>query len=220
MIDVVRVGNSMGVLSEYEVAERIADWRSHLKEGPKAHVLNLSLGGHTLKVAGDGRTGGMFSVRRELEALQAQLARTEVDLLVVCAAGNNGVEVPFYPAALAEHMKFVVSVGAVDANGDVAPFSNFGGWVRIWANGVDRVAFYPPGWFRYTSGAPAAHFTDSAASWSGTSFATPTLAGLLAKGWLAADGTRRAVRRPRRPRCGRQGGTGSGGRRHGRPVMR
>ena len=62
--------------------------------------------------------------------------------------------------------------------------------MRIWANGVDRVAFYPPGWFRYTSGAPAAHFTDSAASWSGTSFATPTLAGLLAKGWLAADGTR------------------------------
>ena len=50
-----------------------------------------------------------------------------MDLLVVCAAGNNGVKVPFYPAALAEHMKFVVSVGAVDANGDVAPFSNFGG---------------------------------------------------------------------------------------------
>jgi hypothetical protein len=189
-IDVVRVGNSMGVLTEYEVAERIADWRSHLKDGHQAHLLNLSLGGHSLQRADEGRTGGMLGVRKELEALRAQLVRQQADLLVVCAAGNNGVEVPFYPAALAEHLEYVASVGAVDEKGTVAAFSNYGRWVKFWANGVDRVAFYPPGWFRYGTGAPAAHFTDSAASWSGTSFATPTLVGLLAKGWLAAGGTR------------------------------
>ncbi|MFA9375867.1 MAG: S8 family serine peptidase [Lachnotalea sp.] len=55
-------------------------------------------------------------------------------ILFVCAAGNQGTDTkvsPFYPACY--NLKNVISVGAIDNQGNIAEFSNYG-------NGVDALA--------------------------------------------------------------------------------
>ncbi len=99
----------------------------------------------------------------------------------VCAAGNDGDEGPFWPAAF----DWAVGVGALDDDHDtVAGYSNRGGWVDVYALGTDIVNAYPNGAYTYQeppdSRRPPATFTNGMASWSGTSFATPMVAGLIA----------------------------------------
>ncbi|MDQ2755752.1 MAG: S8/S53 family peptidase [Actinomycetota bacterium] len=104
--------------------------------------------------------------------------------VLVCAAGNNGDRGPFWPATF----PWSVSVGALDADGGRADYSNFGSWVDVWARGSDVVNAYPDG--DYTYGWPAdpprpqpgdtVTFETGLASWSGTSFSTPLVAGLVA----------------------------------------
>lgn len=100
--------------------------------------------------------------------------------LLVCAAGNDGNQGPFEPAS----QGWPVAVGALDAKGKQAGYSNYGAWVDVWARGSEMINAYPNG--PYTSkepprkGQPEAVFTSGLASWSGTSFATPLVAGLIA----------------------------------------
>jgi subtilisin family serine protease len=98
--------------------------------------------------------------------------------LIVAAAGNDGNDHPFWPAAF----DWVVGVGAVDAEGTVCDFSNHGEWVDVYAHGKDLVNAYPTG--TYTCHEPlhageVRHFTGLA-RWSGTSFSTPIVSGLIA----------------------------------------
>ncbi len=51
--------------------------------------------------------------------------------ILFAAAGNNGNQVPFFPAA----MDNVVSVAATNRNDQRAGFSNFGSWVKVAAPG-------------------------------------------------------------------------------------
>ncbi len=98
--------------------------------------------------------------------------------VLVAAAGNNGTRKPFFPAA----DTYAVGVGALDADGRLAAYSNRGRWVDCFALGSEHVNAFPKGRYVYEQ-APLsgtdADFTTGTALWSGTSFATPLVAGVI-----------------------------------------
>jgi subtilisin family serine protease len=109
--------------------------------------------------------------------------------LLVAAAGNdNSPTESFYPAAFASTMDRVVAVGALDDQSPpgIADYSNTGAWVSVYARGTNIVNAFPKAPpYRYEESpkkgnAPDVTFTNGLASWSGTSFATPIVSGLIA----------------------------------------
>jgi len=115
-----------------------------------------------------------------LEALCVALG--EAGILLVAAAGNEGTDEKFYPAAFNETMPHVVAVGALDGNGRLADYSNHD-WPTVYARGSDVVNAFPRGEYVYQEGRRMGfptEFPDGVVSWSGTSFATPIVSGLIA----------------------------------------
>ena len=103
-------------------------------------------------------------------------------VVIVAGAGNDGGTAPFYPAAL-DH---VIAVGAFDEVHQRASFSNYGTWVDIAAPGSNILSTYP---LSKCAAAGVPGETGCYAWLSGTSMATPHVAGAAALIWSRGDVT-------------------------------
>jgi subtilisin family serine protease len=96
-------------------------------------------------------------------------AAQERGVVIVAAAGNDGVNVPQYPA----NFPGVLGVTAVDDSNHKADFANYGdGWIDLAAPGVGITSTVP---VSETTAEPILY-----ATWSGTSMAVPFVSGAAA----------------------------------------
>ncbi len=143
-----------------------------------ARVINLSLGTTT---RADQTLMGLNAL--EAAARQERHRHGPVAPIVVAAAGNLGGGRKVYPAA----DPWTISVGAADDTGDSkeglkrATFSNFGGWVDVYARGVDIISSYEAKPYRSSSGQNQVTQFEGTAVWSGTSFAAPYVSAKVAE---------------------------------------
>jgi subtilisin family serine protease len=139
-IQEVKVLNATGTGSWASVAQGIT-----YAADTGASVSNASLGG----------TGGDPAVSAACDYANS------VDVVQVAAAGNNGNNVPYYPAAYAH----VISVMATDASQLPASWSDYGDWCDLCAPGDGILSLWKGGLLNTISG---------------TSMASPHVAGIAA----------------------------------------
>ena len=149
-------------------------------------VVSLSLGYFSESAADLTYTSGLRHVIDEL---------LDLGVMVVAAAGNYTTKRRYYPAAFAGAPRRpgslpLVSVGALNPNGSPAAFSDGGSWVHAWAGGAAVVSTLPtdlngpasaPVQDGSVQGLDPDDYRGGFATWSGTSFAAPTMAAHLAR---------------------------------------
>jgi subtilisin family serine protease len=177
----MRVMNSKGIVQDVDAINAL-NW-----------LANHRVADHVLMAFGRPARSDDLLIHRDLRDAVKTLA--DQGVTVVASAGNNGSDLPVYPAAFAAELgPNVVSVGAAMSREFRAPYSNHGSWVTAGWLGTDIVSINPQtirkaGFHQTSLGDidnpidPVA--ADSCAWWSGTSFAAAIAAGHLANGQAA-----------------------------------
>lgn len=155
--------DTAGVTDDLTVARSV---RRAVDDG--AQVVNLSLGGYTLGDVAPVALSGVFGGKEQLRD----------GPVFVAAAGNDGLDRPFYPAAFPS----VIAVAALGSRHRRAGFSNFGPWVDAAADGERLLSTFVNGIVLTDSDGNGKRdeFTQPWAYWSGTSFAAPQVAAAIA----------------------------------------
>ena len=206
VIDVVPVLTNLGDAEESDVARIVAGLAG------RTSILNMSFSGYAMH-----RMGCLARAVRRFQFLPLgypnppRPASGRDGGVVVASAGNDGTWWAPYPAVLPG----VIGVGALGPDGP-APFTNWGSWVRACAAGVDvRSAYFlPESWTVIENGVAVPKWGqeppgpegdpdlfEGAASWDGTSFSAPLVAGRLARlvreeGILPKEAVRRLIDAP------------------------
>ncbi len=120
---------------------------------------------------------------KAFNAFYRQFFRRLRTTVLVVAAGNGGTDRPFWPAAY----DWCTAVGALTHGGDARTgWTNYGHWVDVYASGENIAVPFPNGTYTYLDGFTA-EFTQGHAIWSGTSFAAPVVAGMIARRMIERD---------------------------------
>jgi subtilisin family serine protease len=199
----IRVVQTDGVVSEYDLLQAVNMlWlRQKLalkynRRNELVDVISMSLG-YYHEDESDARFDPLM--------LAPLRALSRLGVAVVVSAGNDATKRPIYPAAFAPYPGGVVdvmssgevplvAVGATNPDGSIALFSNDGPWVRAYRPGAGLVSTMPT---TFDAGQKASvevyedgqrrstidpdNYLSGFATWSGTSFAAPILAGDLAQ---------------------------------------
>ncbi len=150
-----------GFVRESSLIKQIHDTLSRSPD-----IISMSAGGYT--------RGNVPSLA--FQALWEERLSQLGGIAFVAAAGNDGRTAPFWPAAF----PWCVGVGSMSRDGQRRSyFSNHGAWVDVYAPGEDIVNAYAR--LRYKTIAGTVRDTSAGiVKWSGTSFATPIVSGLIA----------------------------------------
>ena len=144
-LEIIRVGTTKTIT----ISSMIQGIRKAIEDD--VDVINVSLGILSNKVSSDVANQMQEVINEAYEA----------GITVVAAAGNNSSDVPVYPAAL-DH---VISVGAIDNDGNLGWYSSYGSWVDVAAPGTSVYSTFLNGKYGQLTG---------------TSMAAPVVAGAAA----------------------------------------
>jgi subtilisin family serine protease len=167
-----------GVVSEYVLADLLGQ---ALDMEPD--IINISAGCHRHNDL------PFVGFRNEWRKRSTELRKK---VAVVAAAGNDRSSSPFFPAA----NRFAIGVGSLDDDDAVSRFSNYRRSSDVFVLGGDHINEFPRGryrcrWQPYENKERV--FETGWARWSGTSFAAPLFAGLIAAKMQAGDSARQTA---------------------------
>jgi subtilisin family serine protease len=162
-VTVEQVLDKAGVVDEAALIKQLDD---ALAKSPD--VISFSAGGYTRR---------NVPPKAFVEFYESRLKHLK-GVVLVAAAGNDSDRTPFWPAAF----PWAVSVGSLKADGRRrSEFSNHGAWVDVYAPGEGLVNAYATGKYQSVFDENDIRtFDDGMCEWSGTSFSTPVVAGLIA----------------------------------------
>jgi serine protease len=211
----IRVIHADGVILERELNHALqqlltlATLHARGQGGQRIDVVSLSLG-YYHETAEDALHDA--PLRRLLDGF------ARLGIPVVAAAGNDSTLRPLFPSAFAppgwktsDPVVPVVSVGAENPDGSISLFSNSGEWVSTWAPGALVLSTLPttmnagrsapaelvdPAARRRRADVDPDGYSSGFGLWSGTSFATPLVAGRIAHALLEGSLSGRAPLKP------------------------